>query len=104
MVNIQRTVGEQTHMVGADVYRSVQCPVLLIGAEHSAGQRAAADEEGRLGTWPFNRDATAAIESRFSHVRSVWMPCGHDIPHERPVELATELREFARGIREPAGS
>jgi len=97
-VNIQRRVAEAGEGLNADVYRTISCPVLLIGAERSEAERREADPDGRLGPWGFSRAATEPVARRFPHVRAEWWPCGHDIPHELPDRLAQALRDFAHSL------
>jgi pimeloyl-ACP methyl ester carboxylesterase len=99
LVTVQRLVAEQAGGVGSEVYGSIRCPVLLLGAERSEAERRAADPEGRLGTWGYNRVATEAVVGRFPHVQSRWFPCGHDVPSAMPEALAQTLHEFSRALR-----
>ncbi|MEX0750516.1 MAG: alpha/beta hydrolase, partial [Dehalococcoidia bacterium] len=93
LVAIQRTIDREGVVLKTDLYASIQCPVLLIGGEHSPG-----DRDPRLGPWGFSRDATVPIAERFPNVQCVWWPCGHDIPHEMPRQLAQTLKDFATAL------
>jgi pimeloyl-ACP methyl ester carboxylesterase len=89
LVNIERTVDREGTILSSELYGMIACPVLLIG-----GERSAAERDPRAGTWAFSRDATHPIVERFERLRAVWFPCGHDIPHEMPDELAREVLAF----------
>jgi pimeloyl-ACP methyl ester carboxylesterase len=86
---IQRVIDDHSDVLKSELYANITCPVLLIGAEQSPG-----DRDARLLPWAFSRLATAPIIQRFKNVREVWLPCGHDIPHEMPRELAQLLTDF----------
>jgi pimeloyl-ACP methyl ester carboxylesterase len=93
LVHIQRTIDREGLGLSTEVYGDIECPVLLIGGEHSPGER-----DARLLPWGFSRTATDPIVERFPHVNSVWWPCGHDIPHEKPDMLAQTLVEFVSAL------
>ena len=94
LVHIQRTIGEASAILNNALYASITCPVLLVGGEKSEAEVQAA-REGKLGPWFVSRSATAPVVERYPHVRSTWLPCGHDIAHELPEQLARLIKEFA---------
>ncbi len=94
IVHIQRTVDEEGKILNTKLYASTACPVLLVGGERSEAEVQAA-REGKLGPWAFSRTATEPIVAAYANVHLVWLPCGHDIPHELPEQLADIIKRFA---------
>jgi pimeloyl-ACP methyl ester carboxylesterase len=70
------------------LYEDVRCPVLFIAAERQA--------EGRAREWlELKREALARAERSLAVSRVVWFADTiHDIPLQRPGELAAEIRAF----------
>jgi pimeloyl-ACP methyl ester carboxylesterase len=97
LLAVERAVDEQTAGTGTEIYAQSRCPILLVGGERSEFEREA-EREGRFGRWGFSRAATRPITERFRHVRDLWLPCGHDIPHEMPAALAAIIRDFATSL------
>jgi pimeloyl-ACP methyl ester carboxylesterase len=97
LVHIQRTIDAEGAVLSTDLYARIACPVLLVGGERSEAEVQAA-REGKLGPWAFSRSATQPVLARYDHVRAMWLPCGHDIPHELPERLAGLIKQFVASI------
>jgi pimeloyl-ACP methyl ester carboxylesterase len=97
IVHIQRTVDEEGKTLNTKLYASMTCPVLLVGGEKSEAEVQAA-REGKLGPWAFSRAATEPIAAQYANVELVWLPCGHDVPHELSEQLADIIKRFAASI------
>lgn len=78
----------------SELYADVRCPVLFIAAEREA--------EGRALEWlALKREAIARAEPLLKDGRTLWLADTiHDIPLQRPAELARAIEEFALGWRE----
>jgi pimeloyl-ACP methyl ester carboxylesterase len=70
------------------LYEDVRCPALFIAAERQA--------EGRAQEWlDLKREALARAARSLAVSRVVWLADTiHDIPLQRPGELAAEIRAF----------
>jgi pimeloyl-ACP methyl ester carboxylesterase len=97
LVHIQRTIDAEGAILSTDLYARIACPVLLVGGERSEAEVQRA-REGKLGPWAFSRTATEPVAARYDQVRAVWLPCGHDVPHELPEQLAGLIKQFAASI------
>jgi pimeloyl-ACP methyl ester carboxylesterase len=74
----------------SELYGQVRCPVLFIAAERQA--------EGRALEWlQLKREALERAEVAVPNCRVVWFKDSiHDIPLQRPKELARVIEDFAR--------
>jgi pimeloyl-ACP methyl ester carboxylesterase len=97
IVHIQRTIDRAGIVLNTGLYDDIRCPILLIGGSRSE-EEVQALREGRLGPWAFSRTATEPITERYALVALAWLPCGHDIPHEMPAELASRIKSFAASL------
>lgn len=97
VVDMQRAVHEAGAVLNSKLYANITCPVLLVGGERSEAEVQAL-RQGRLGPWGFGRSATEPIAAEYANVHLVWLPCGHDIPHELPERLAELIKRFAASI------
>jgi pimeloyl-ACP methyl ester carboxylesterase len=71
-------------------YARITCPVLMVMAAHA--DQVPQGEEIREAV----REGVRDLQERHSRVRVEWLPCGHNVPLERPVELAELILRFAR--------
>jgi esterase len=71
-------------------YARITCPVLMVVAAHA--DQVPQGEEIREAV----REGVRNLQERHSRVRVEWLPCGHNVPLERPVELAELIVRFAR--------
>jgi pimeloyl-ACP methyl ester carboxylesterase len=87
--NHMRVVRALWEQKPSELYGDVRCPVLFVAAERQA--------EGRAQEWlELKREAIDRAESLLRDCRTLWLPDTiHDIPLQRPVELATAIEEFA---------
>ena len=65
-----------------EVYARIRCPVLLVLATR-----------GR-----YRREIVDGIPARCPQIRVAWLDCGHDVPGERPAELAPVLETFVDSL------
>jgi pimeloyl-ACP methyl ester carboxylesterase len=71
-------------------YRRITCPVLMI-----MGSQAAPTPQGQeIGEAV--REGVRDLQERHPRVKVEWLPCEHNVPLERPVELAELIVGFAR--------
>lgn len=94
VVDMQRAVHDDAAILSTDLYADISCRVLLVGGERSEAEVQAA-RQGRLGPWAFSRRATEPIVAQYANVGLVWLPCGHDVPHELPGQAAEIIKSFA---------
>ena len=76
----------------AELCTSVRCPVLVIAAER--------ESEGSAQEWmALKREGIARIQGRLADCQVRWFPNSiHDLPLQRPNELAQAIEEFALGL------
>lgn len=75
-----------------DLYHRIPCPVRMVFATESAREER---------NWPYTAETVAAFSSRHPELFISWLPCGHDICRQRPLELAQLIRDFG-GLVGPA--
>ena len=68
-------------MASLDVYDTIRCPVLFVGAE-SGGRRR------------FGVEAIKRVAQRYAGLRVEWLECGHDVIAEKPEELTRLIVGF----------
>ena len=71
-------------------YAHITCPVLMVVAAHA--DQVPQGEKIREAV----REGVRDLQERHPRVRVEWLPCGHNVPLERPVELAELIVRFAR--------
>ena len=74
----------------AGAYCRISCPILMVMG--SQADPTPQGEEIRVAVGDGVRD----LQERHPRVRVQWLPCGHNVPLERPVELADLIVGFAR--------
>ncbi len=72
------------------IYRRITCPILMVISSHA--DPTPQGEEIRAAVSEGVRD----LQERHPRVRVEWLPCGHNVPLERPAELAELIVGFAR--------
>ena len=71
-------------------YRRISCPILMVMG--SQADPAPQGEEIRTAV----RQGVRDLQERHPIVKVEWLPCGHNVPLERPAELADLIIGFAR--------
>ena len=76
----------------SQLYPKVRCPVLVLVAERQA--------EGRAAEWmEMKREAIRRAEGQLSDCQVRWFPDSiHDLPLQRPQEMAQAIEEFALAL------
>ncbi len=72
------------------IYGRITCPVLMVLG--SQADPTSQGEEIRAAV----REGVRDLQERHPRVKVEWLPCGHNVPLERPVELADLIAGFAR--------
>jgi pimeloyl-ACP methyl ester carboxylesterase len=70
-------------------YCRITCPVLMVMGSHV--DRTPQGEEIREAV----RETVRTLQDRHPRLKVEWLPCGHNVPLERPVELAQLIVGFA---------
>jgi pimeloyl-ACP methyl ester carboxylesterase len=71
-------------------YGRITCPILMVMGSHA--DPAPQGEEIRAAV----REGVRDLQETHPRVKVEWLPCGHNVPLERPVELAKLIVGFAR--------
>ena len=71
-------------------YRRISCPILMVMGSHA--DPTPQGEEIRAAV----REGVRDLQESHPWVKVEWLPCGHNVPLERPAELAELIAGFAR--------
>jgi pimeloyl-ACP methyl ester carboxylesterase len=71
------------HMSFADRMESLQTPILIVGGQRDVF---------------FPREAVAQLARSLPCARGISLPCNHEVPMERPRELAHLIEAFVSGL------
>jgi pimeloyl-ACP methyl ester carboxylesterase len=71
------------------IYYRISCPILIVVGLHADPTPQGVEIRAAV------REGIEDLQERHPRVRVEWLPCGHNVPLERPVELAELIVGFA---------